>query len=120
MRLVQRHGRIDRIGSEHNKVFMRTIFPADRLDALLGLEERISRKIAMAAASVGVISPISGVNSGNINFSETREEIQKLIDEDASIYKRGGTIYGVQSGEEYRQTLRKELSFRRENISDMP
>ena len=120
MRLVQRHGRIDRIGSEHNKVFMRTIFPADRLDALLGLEERISRKIAMAAASVGVISPISGVNSGNINFSETREEIQKLIDEDASIYERGGTIYGVQSGEEYRQTLRKELSFRRENISDMP
>ena len=52
MKLVQRHGRIDRIGSEHTRVFMRTIFPADRLDALLGLEERIARKIAMAAASV--------------------------------------------------------------------
>ena len=29
MRLVQRHGRIDRIGSPHPRVFLRTIFPAD-------------------------------------------------------------------------------------------
>ena len=32
MRLVQRHGRIDRIGSPHKRVFLRTIFPTDRLD----------------------------------------------------------------------------------------
>ena len=30
MRMVQRHGRIDRIGSEHPRVFLRTVFPADR------------------------------------------------------------------------------------------
>ena len=36
---------------------MRTIFPVDRLDALLNLEDRISRKIAMAATSVGIVSP---------------------------------------------------------------
>ncbi len=30
MRLVQRHGRIDRIGNPHPRVFMRTVFPADR------------------------------------------------------------------------------------------
>ena len=41
MRLVQRHGRIDRIGSPHNRVFLRTIFPAERLDQLLKLEQRI-------------------------------------------------------------------------------
>ena len=41
MRLVQRHGRIDRIGSPHSQVFLRTIFPADRLDSLLNLEQRI-------------------------------------------------------------------------------
>ena len=50
MRLLQRHGRIDRIGSPHNRVFLRTIFPVDRLDALLKLEERILNKLAMAAA----------------------------------------------------------------------
>lgn len=120
MKLVQRHGRIDRIGSEHTRVFMRTIFPADRLDALLGLEERIARKIAMAAASVGIVSPISSVSSTNRDFTETREEIQRLIDEDSTLYEKGGTKSGVQSGEEYRQTLRKELEFRKQEIISMP
>ena len=120
MRLVQRHGRIDRIGSQHKRVFLRTIFPAQRLDELLGLEERIANKIAMAAASVGIVSPVSNVESTNREFTETREEIQKLINEDPSLYERGGTTAGVQSGEEYRQTLRKELKTREEKIINLP
>ena len=120
MRLVQRHGRIDRIGSQHKRVFLRTIFPAQRLDDLLGLEERIANKIAMAAASVGIVSPVSNVESTNREFTETREEIQKLINEDPSLYERGGTTAGIQSGEEYRQTLRKELKKRHQEIINMP
>lgn len=120
MRLVQRHGRIDRIGSQHPRVFMRTIFPVDRLDALLGLEERIARKIAMAAASVGVVSPIADVAGSNRDFTETKEEIQKLLNGDASLYERGGTEASTQSGEEYRQTLRKALETRRDDIVQMP
>lgn len=122
MRLVQRHGRIDRIGSKHNKVFLRTIFPTDRLDDLLGLNERIATKIAMAAASVGIVSPIEEVKSRNRNFTETREEIQKLLDEDASLYERGGTEASMQSGEEYRQLLRKEISTHsnRKQIEELP
>ena len=64
MRLVQRHGRIDRIGSPHKSVFVRTIFPVDRLDRLLNLEQRILNKLAMAAASVGVDAPIEGSARG--------------------------------------------------------
>ena len=106
MRLVQRHGRIDRIGSRHNEVFLRTIFPIDRLDALLKLEDRIVKKIAMASASIGVSSPLEGIESSQQTFAESHEEIEKLLNEDASLYERGGTLTGVQSGEEYRQTLR--------------
>ena len=40
MRLVQRHGRIDRIGSKHDEVWLRCFFPDRQLDRLLGLEER--------------------------------------------------------------------------------
>ena len=47
MRLVQRHGRIDRIGSPHSRVFVRTIFPVDRLDRLLDLERRILEKAGL-------------------------------------------------------------------------
>ena len=74
MRLVQRHGRIDRIGSPHTRVFLRTIFPAERLDQLLNLEQRILAKIAMAAASIGVAPPVDGAAPGQQVFIETRED----------------------------------------------
>lgn len=120
MRLVQRHGRVDRIGSPHNRVFLRTIFPADRLDQLLNLEQRIMQKIALAAASVGVNSPVDGGAGGDQVFTETREEIEKLLAEDASLFERGGTAGAGQTGEEYRQTLRKELDRNRERLVQMP
>jgi hypothetical protein len=120
MRLVQRHGRIDRIGSPHARVFLRTIFPADRLDDLLNLEQRILNKIAMAAASIGVASPVAGAAHGSQVFAETREEIERLLKEDPTLYKRGGTASAAQTGEEYRQTLRKALAENREKIISMP
>ena len=36
MRIVQRHGRIDRIGSKHDFVFLGLCFPSDHLEALPG------------------------------------------------------------------------------------
>ena len=120
MRLVQRHGRIDRIGSPHNRVFLRTVFPVDRLDEMLGLEERILNKLAMAAASVGVAAPIEGAAQGGQVFTETREEIERLLDEDPSIFERGGTAGAAQTGEEYRQTLRKALEQDAHRIANLP
>jgi hypothetical protein len=120
MRLVQRHGRIDRIGSPHNRVFMRTIFPVDRLDELLKLQSRILDKLAMAAASVGVAAPIEGAAHGTQVFTETRDEIENLMEEDASLYERGGTASAAQTGEEYRQTLRKALEQDRDRIIGQP
>ena len=120
MRLVQRHGRIDRIGSRHNRVFLRTIFPAQRLDQLLNLEQRIMQKIALAAASVGVAAPVEGGAAGEQVFTETREEIERLLAEDSTLFERGGTAGAGQTGEEYRQTLRKELDRDRERLVRMP
>ncbi len=120
MRLVQRHGRIDRIGSPHRRVFLRTIFPADRLDRLLGLEQRILDKLAMAAASVGVVAPIEGARHGAQVFAETRSEIEKLLHEDTSLFEQGGTASAAQTGEEYRQTLRKALETDRQAILGLP
>ena len=120
MRLVQRHGRIDRIGSCHREVFLRTIFPADKLDALLGLEQRILDKLALAARSIGVASPIEGEAGGKQVFSETRVEINELLKENPSLFERGGTASSAQTGEEYRQTLRKALEENRDKIINLP
>lgn len=109
MRLVRRHGRIDRMGSQHARAFLRTIFPAERLDDLFDLEERILHKIALAAASVRVASPIRGGPAGRQVFTETREEIERLLGEDPTLFERSGAGGASQAGEEYRQTLRRAL-----------
>lgn len=120
MRLVQRHGRVDRIGSPHTRVFLRTIFPAERLDQLLNLEQRIMQKIALAAASVGVASPVQGGAAGGQVFTETREEIERLLREDPTLFERGPTGSAGQTGEEYRQTLRKALDQNADRLKRMP
>lgn len=109
MRLVQRHGRIDRIGSRHTEVFMRCVFPDRRLDDLLGLEERLHRKIAQAAAAVGVGEILPGSATSDLTFAETRDEIERLRAGDASIFEFGGVGASALSGEEYRQELRRAL-----------
>jgi hypothetical protein len=121
MRLVQRHGRIDRIGSRHDRVFLRTFFPDAELDRLLNLEHRVRRKLAQAAYSVGVeTAPIEHGAHGDQSFTEAREEIEKLHKGDASIYEAGGTKGAAQSGEEYRQELRKGLAVRADGIKGLP
>jgi superfamily II DNA/RNA helicase len=120
MRLVQRHGRVDRIGSVHPKLFLRTFFPDAQLDALLNLEGRVRRKLAQAAASVGVEeAPIERGATGEQSFAETREEIEKLHRADASIYEAGGTEEAAQTGEEYRQELRRALPRYGDAIRDL-
>jgi hypothetical protein len=110
MRIVQRHGRIDRIGSPHDRVFLRCFFPDVQLDALLRLEERLQRKIAQAAASVGVEGEIiPGSKTGEVTFAETRDEILALRREDATLLELGGEKGDAYSGEAFRQELRRGL-----------
>jgi hypothetical protein len=109
MRLVQRHGRIDRIGSPHSEVFIRCILPDRELDDLLGLEERLQDKLKTVAATIGLegeVLPGSAVSEQS--FSETRREIELLRAGDASIFESGGETHAY-SGEEYRQELRAGL-----------
>ena len=74
----------------------------------------------MAAASVGVASPIEGAAHGTQVFTESRDEIEKLLKEDSSLYERGATAGAAQTGEEYRLTLRKALQQGRNGIVQMP
>jgi len=121
MRLVQRHGRIDRIGSPHEDVYVQCFFPDRRLDTLLDLENRIRQKLAQAAASIGVESEvIPGGATNEVVFSETRKEIEKLRAQDASLLETAGEDPHAHSGEEYRQELRKGMQTLEEQIRSLP
>lgn len=105
MRVVQRHGRIDRIGSKHPRVFLDCFFPAVHLDKFLELEAKLHRKLAQADAALGVGEVLPGFAGSEARvFADTHDQIRQLAAEDASILDSGP---GALSGEEYRRRLRK-------------
>lgn len=108
MRLVQRHGRIDRIGSTHTHIHLRCFFPDEQLEELLALETRLQMKLKHAAAAFGADEVLPGMKPVERNLTETREEIQKLRDEDASIFKPDRAASA--SSEEFQRRLQRALS----------
>jgi superfamily II DNA or RNA helicase len=107
MRLVQRNGRIDRIGSSHQEVFSHCFMPDTDLDRILKLEQRLRSKIVQAAASVGTegeILPGSSVNDHS--FTETLDVIEMIREGDAEFLSGPADASSV---EEFRQQLRAGL-----------
>jgi hypothetical protein len=103
-------------------VYVRCFFPDKRLNDLLDLESRIRRKLKQAAASIGVEHEvIPGAATGEQVFAETRGEIEKLKNEDATILENAGEDPSAHSGEEYRQELRKGLErYGEKAIAELP
>ena len=119
MRLVQRHGRIDRIGSPHDRVYLRTLFPTAKLDGLLALETTIRRKLIQAARSIGVEEDvIAGMKAAaERNFAS---QVDRIADGDVSILEELEAT-GALSGEEFRRELADALkSGYREAVEQLP
>lgn len=113
MRLVQRHGRIDRIGSPHKKVVIGCFFPAENLDKLLKLEETLQRKIAYANAAIGAGTVIPGQKANpdvQVLFHDQVKDIQDLFDENPILLIESGGS-GALSGEEYRRRLGRAMGY---------
>jgi hypothetical protein len=114
MRLVQRHGRIDRIGSRHRYVRIGCFFPAEHLEDLLKLEETLQRKIAYANAAIGMGEIIPGQRAKpnlDLIYSEIAVELDQVAELAAGnpeiLVSRGGSA--ALSGEEYRRRLMKAM-----------
>lgn len=121
MRIVQRNGRIDRIGSPYDRVYVRCFFPDERLNELLELEERVRMKLAQAAASVGVETPpVPGAPTGERVFADTREEIERLQREEATLLETAGEDPSAYSGEEYRQELSRGIERHGREVRSLP
>lgn len=53
VRLLQRIGRVDRLGSPHGSIVPHLFIPAEGLDEMLGLTRHVRRKLGHIAATVG-------------------------------------------------------------------
>lgn len=106
--LVQRHGRCDRIGSEHNRIYLWCFFPDRGLDQWLGLEAILHRKLAKAAASVGHGHVLPGVAASDDRvFNAKRKQIEGLARESSELFT--GHDKSLISGEEFRALLRAAI-----------
>jgi hypothetical protein len=105
MKIVQRHGRVDRLFSEHEEVHMGLFFPAKHLDEMLNLQATLERKLAQAEAAVGASNVLPDRDpSIQIIFHDPaniEKEFENLLEQG-----NGGT---AMSGEEFRRRLFKEL-----------
>ncbi len=110
MRMVQRHGRIDRIGSVHDRVYLRSFFPSQKLNSLLGLERAIHRKLTQAAKTIGVEDDIIPGLDTHVEriYGATDEQVRRLYDNDASLLDDAEPA-GALSGEEFRRELATRL-----------
>ena len=119
MRVVQRNGRVDRIGSPHDIVDMHCFMPDTQLDEYLKLEERLRRKIAQANAGVGVEGVvIPGMDTKSHIFADIDKELDRtskyihgLANQDMEVIKtleEDDTYSGEQFREELRSTLMSE------------
>jgi len=116
MRLVQRNGRIDRLNSPFagQEIYLYNLFPAGQLDEVLGLYERLLRKIAHANVSVGMEAPVfEDAAATERNFADTAEQIRGIAAEDEGILDAAEAHLDAFSGEEFRMELRSALAAER-------
>jgi superfamily II DNA or RNA helicase len=85
IRLVQRNGRIDRIGSPHAEIAIYNLFPEDKLEALLHLVERLTRRISdidnLGLLDASVLGEVVHPRAFN-TIRRIREEDGTVLDEE--------------------------------------
>ncbi|MBD2296829.1 helicase [Anabaena sphaerica FACHB-251] len=74
VRMIQRAGRIDRLGTNYEELFIYNCFPEEGLEALLGLVARLQARIAMIGENVG----LDGSVLGEIISEKSLEELYRL------------------------------------------
>lgn len=116
-RMVQRAGRIDRIGSEFETILIHNLFPDAGLERLLGLVESLSQKIAQIDATGFLDASVLGETVHPRNFNTLR----RIRDEDGSVVQEQEEVIELASSEFMLQQLKSLLaSGARERLENLP
>ncbi len=116
-RMVQRAGRIDRIGTTFDTLWIYNMFPDEGLEKLLGLVESLSRKIDDINQTGFLDSSILGETVNPRNFNTLR----RIRDEDGAVIEEEEQFTELVSNEFLLQSLRGVLNTQgREMLEDLP
>jgi superfamily II DNA or RNA helicase len=81
IRLVQRNGRIDRIGSPHSEIAIYNLFPEEELEALLHLIERLTDRIS----TIDDLGLLDASVLGEVVHPRTFNTIRRIREEDGTV-----------------------------------
>jgi len=102
-RMIQRAGRIDRMGTEFDTLTIYNIFPEEGLEDLLGLVKRLQERIARIDENIGLDASILG----EIVDPKTFNALQRIAGEDGSIIDEIEEMAELASHEFMKQQLAK-------------
>jgi len=129
VRVIQRIGRIDRLGSQHDEILVGWFGAEDGLDELLGLYERFMRKTVTIAETIGIEEEIPTIDGlleffDEKNFNETGDvtfreemigELRRLFKENKELVEElrvaPKKIRGAKTGDAERQIFNYELKY---------
>lgn len=122
VRMIQRNGRINRLGSEFDEVFVMNMKPEDNLEAYLKLLKRLNRKINTIKHTIGLDQDV--LEKGQVNAKEFVEhhdesdllkilEVKEEADSSAEEVTGFGTedLYGSNAGEALEHLEKEEDKF---------
>lgn len=101
VRMIQRAGRIDRIGSEWDMVYVYNFFPEDRLESLLNLVHRLYEKLEAIKRSVGLDASTLGETVDPKDFNA----IRRIQAEDVGVFDELEEASELTVGEFVKQEL---------------
>ncbi len=111
-RMIQRAGRIDRLGSVHDTITIANIFPDQELETLLGLVERLQDRLRAINETIGLDASVLGELIDARTFNTLRE----LAAGDDSSLRFWGQVSELAGNEMMRQQL---LTYLREHGREM-
>lgn len=116
-RMIQRAGRIDRIGSRHPLLWMHNMFPEEGLERLLGLVESLSRKITDIDRTGFLDASVLGETVHPRNFNTLR----RIMNEEGAVIEEQEQFAELASNEFLLQQLRGLLDTgAREMLEELP
>ena len=83
IRLIQRAGRVDRIGQQHHEIFCYSFLPEDGIENIINLRGRLKQRIRENAETVG--SDEVFFEGDPINLEDLYNEKSNLLDEDEDL-----------------------------------
>ncbi|MCK4374684.1 MAG: DEAD/DEAH box helicase, partial [Candidatus Brocadiae bacterium] len=117
-RMVQRAGRCDRIGSQHETLYIYNMFPDEGLEQLLHLVSRISRKVADIDRQGLIDEPVL---AGQVVHPLSFNTLRRIREEDNTVIGEEEEFSELASNESLLRTLKNFLDAEgRRAVEDLP